>query len=104
MSGMSQPQTAERSRGARTLHWWLRDRRTGRIVTWQWPNPAILTALLSGGVARLDLWPSRTDELRWVSAGALTVWAADELLRGVNPMRRVLGGVVLAATVAAFVR
>ena len=30
---------------------------------------------------------------------ALIVWAGDEILRGVNPWRRLLGGVVLAVTV-----
>jgi hypothetical protein len=27
----------------------------------------------------------------WVSTGALTWWAADEVIRGVNPWRRVIG-------------
>jgi len=30
---------------------------------------------------------------------ALLVWAGDEVLRGVNPFRRILGGVVLAVVV-----
>lgn len=38
--------------------------------------------------------------VRVVGTGALAVWAADELVRGVNPWRRVLGGGVLAALVA----
>lgn len=101
---MSRGREVERDRFTRTVDWWLRDRKTDRIVTWQFPNPAITVALVSAGMARLDAWPSRTDELRWVSTGALLVWASDELLRGVNPMRRVLGGVILVATVLAFVR
>jgi len=32
-----------------------------------------------------------------VGTGALIVWAADEIVRGVNPFRRALGTVVLAA-------
>lgn len=31
---------------------------------------------------------------------ALMVWAADEVIRGVNPFRRVLGSVVLLAEIA----
>jgi hypothetical protein len=33
-----------------------------------------------------------------VATGALVIWALDELIRGVNPWRRVLGGVVLGGT------
>jgi multisubunit Na+/H+ antiporter MnhE subunit len=33
-----------------------------------------------------------------VATGALVVWALDEMIRGVNPWRRVLGGVVLGGT------
>jgi hypothetical protein len=34
-----------------------------------------------------------------IAAGALAVWSIDELLRGVNPWRRILGGAVLVALV-----
>jgi type IV secretory pathway VirB2 component (pilin) len=34
-----------------------------------------------------------------VATIALAVWAADELIRGVNPFRRVLGAVVLVGIV-----
>ena len=37
---------------------------------------------------------------RGVGSVALVVWALDELLRGVNPFRRALGAVVLAAQLA----
>ena len=35
------------------------------------------------------------DSFWWVSTGALAWWAADEVIRGVNPWRRVIGGVGL---------
>jgi hypothetical protein len=35
--------------------------------------------------------------LRAAATGGLVWWAADELVRGVNPWRRILGGGVLAA-------
>jgi len=38
--------------------------------------------------------------LRVIADVALLVWAVDELLRGVNPFRRILGLVVIAATIA----
>jgi hypothetical protein len=41
--------------------------------------------------------------LSGVGRGALIVWALDELVRGVNPFRRVLGAVVLAVELAIFV-
>jgi hypothetical protein len=31
-----------------------------------------------------------------VQVGALVLWAGDEVVRGVNPWRRILGGSVLA--------
>jgi hypothetical protein len=34
-----------------------------------------------------------------IAAVALAVWAVDEILRGVNPFRRILGAVVLGGLV-----
>jgi hypothetical protein len=39
-----------------------------------------------------------------VAECALAVWALDEIFRGVNPFRRMLGGVVLAGLVASLIR
>jgi hypothetical protein len=38
--------------------------------------------------------------LRVLSAVALLIWAVDEFIRGVNPFRRILGFVVLPATIS----
>ena len=64
----------------------------------QWPNPAIVVWILAlvlswTGVAR-DIISEST--LAGISQGALLVWALDELVRGVSPIRRVMGAVVLA--------
>ena len=79
------------------LGWWFRDR-DGRLAVALWPNPAIAVWL----VARVLAWTGLTsvDEstLRNIGTGALLVWALDELVRGTSPFRRVLGAVVLAAT------
>jgi hypothetical protein len=39
------------------------------------------------------------DLLHWLGSAALAWWAADEIVRGVNPFRRMLGAVVLAFVV-----
>ena len=85
----------------RALDWFFRNRKTGRITIAQFPNVAlwiflgtvVLRAIVpAGSVARTAV--------DWVGAGGLAWWALDEVFRGVNPWRRVLGigGCVVAAT------
>jgi hypothetical protein len=45
------------------------------------------------------LLPDHARELRWAGTGALVGWAADELVRGSSPVRRVLGLAVLVTQV-----
>ena len=75
----------------------FRSRKTGRITLAQFPNwslalwfiaSAVLTLGQPRGLAR--------GALVVLAAGALMVWAADEVWRGVNPFRRILGAIVLA--------
>ena len=80
------------------VDWALPDRRTGRIVVAQWP----ITALIVWMAASVVLALSDPDgtwglALRGVATVALSWWAADEVVRGVNPWRRLLGTVVFAA-------
>jgi hypothetical protein len=85
----------------RLVDWLFRSRITGQITIAQFPNAPLwiffgtvaLRRFLSTGTA------SRT-VVNWTSAVALTWWAFDELLRGVNPWRRALGftGCVFALT------
>ena len=79
----------------RSLDWFLRDRGTGRITLAQWPNPALWVWGVATVLAGSGLLPARADDLRWIGAGALIAWGADETFRGVNPARRLLGLVVL---------
>ncbi len=76
------------------------DRETGRYVLGQFPNPPIIifvvARVLAWATGAVGTWGSI---LYWVGTGALAWWAADELLRGVNPFRRMLGAVVLAFAV-----
>ena len=39
------------------------------------------------------------DVLRWSAIVALAWWGADEVVRGVNPFRRILGASVLASLI-----
>ena len=80
----------------RLIDWAFRDRTSGRIVIGQWPNLPLWIFLGAQAIA----WLGSADEriAGWaqiVSWIALAIWAADELIRGVNPWRRGLGGAVL---------
>jgi hypothetical protein len=85
----------------RLFRWMFVNRRTGRITVAQWPNiPLAVFVLLS--IARrltgpLEQWATALRVASWI---ALSIWAVDELARGVNPFRRILGSVVLLAVVA----
>jgi hypothetical protein len=79
----------------RLLQWFVRDHRTGRIVLVQVPNPALGVWALTAVAVWTGLFAERAAELRWIGAGALIAWAADELIRGASPARRLLGAVVL---------
>jgi hypothetical protein len=79
-----------------TLEWLFRDSRSGRIVVGQWPNLPLL--IFAGAVAaEWLLAPAGLlgAGLRALQLGSLVWWAADELLRGVNPWRRGLGAATL---------
>ena len=89
---------------AAAFDWWFRSRRTGRIVVAQVPNVA-LGIVLVAAVGRRTLHPagSASSALAAVATIALAWWAGDEIIRGVNPWRRTLGIVVLAAVVSRLV-
>lgn len=87
------------------VDWALRDRRTGRIVIAQRPNAPLVVWLSATGVQLvLDPAGGWRVALRIVGAVALGWWAVDEVARGVNPWRRVLGAIVLAGMVASLRR
>ena len=77
------------------------NRQTGRLTVAQRPNLALALFLILWA-ARAVLRPTGKSEevLQFAGAGALAWWSADELVRGVNPFRRILGLVVLVATVS----
>jgi hypothetical protein len=58
--------------------------------------------VIAAGVA-LWIWPSAgkiSFALTVVFKGGLLVWAMDEIIRGVNPWRRFLGGAVAVYVIA----
>lgn len=75
----------------------------GRSVVFQWPNPSILV-FFAATALRWSPWDARDTELLWLGRGALIAWAADELMRGDAPARRLLGAVVLAWQVVVVLR
>lgn len=86
------------------VEWLFRNRKTGRITIAQFPNAALWLFVAAAVLQRL-LDPSgmlRTG-LTLIAAGALLWWAVDELVRGVNPWRRLLGGAVIATQAARLV-
>jgi hypothetical protein len=82
------------------IDWLFRSRRTGRITVFQLPNVALWIFIAAAVLGRLVDWRV----VKAVAAGALVWWAVDEVLRGENPFRRLLGAAVLAFTVAGLVR
>lgn len=82
------------------LDWLFRDRTTGRITVAQTPNVPLAVFAVAWLLRALLHPPGAAGTvLRVVEIGALAFWAGDEVLRGVNPWRRMLGGAVLAALV-----
>ena len=79
----------------RLLRWFVRDSRTGRLALVQAPNPALGVWALTAACPWVGLFADHAAEVRWIGAGALIAWAADEVLRGASPARRLLGAVVL---------
>ena len=83
------------------VDWLFRNRQTGRITIAQLPNAPLWLFLIAATVRTVfdpAGWPDTA--LRVAATTGLIWWAADEILRGVNPWRRFLGGAVLAAQLA----
>ena len=79
------------------VNWMFRSRKTGRITLAQLPNWQLVVWLLASAVMWLGHPQGRArDVLVVLASAALALWAGDEVLRGVNPFRRILGVAVLA--------
>jgi len=87
-----------------SFDWWFRNRSTGAVTVAQAPNPPLIVWLVATG-AGLVFRPEGNVKtaLQVVGSAALAIWAVDEIVRGVNPFRRVLGATVLTFQVVALV-
>lgn len=84
--------------------WLFRNRKTGAITIAQLPNLPLwgfLAASLVRWIVPLSL--QMRDVVSGVALGFLAWWSLDEVVRGVNPWRRMLGTVVGAFAVAMIV-
>jgi hypothetical protein len=82
----------------------FRNPETGEVVVVQLPNLP-LWIFLAATAVRLLLHPHGTvgTVVSIVGTVSLVVWAVLEVARGESPFRRVLGAVVLLATIVGFV-
>jgi hypothetical protein len=86
--------------GRRSVDWLFRNRVTGKYTVAQMPN-APLVLFVGFRIAQALVSPDGTahDVLRWLAIAALAWWGLDELLRGVNPFRRILGAAALTSLI-----
>ena len=82
--------------------WWFRSS-DGRLILWQFPNPALCVWMVALGLGWFELSATHATAVDGVRRGALLLWALDEVVRGASPFRRLLGAVVLAAQVSSLV-
>jgi hypothetical protein len=88
----SAPTPVTPSRARSLFDWWFRDRRTGQITVAQFPNVPLWIFLGTVVLRRVMATgtPARTT-VAGIGVAALAWWALDEVFRGVNPWRRLLG-------------
>ena len=83
----------------------FRSRKTGRVTVAQLPNWPLAAWFLASVVTWLGHPQGWTRAFLVVlSSAALTLWAGDELLRGVNPFRRLVGLATLGWLVYSLLR
>ena len=89
----------------RALFWLFRNRRTGQLTVWEWPNIPLTTYLIATGIDIVFRpHPPLGAAVVTVASIALVVWALLEIALGVNPFRRGLGTVVLTLVVFSALR
>ena len=80
------------------FEWLFRNRETGQITIAQFPNVALWIFIVTVVLRRVLADAAIRTAVGAIGVAALAWWALDELFRGVNPWRRLLGlfGCVLA--------
>jgi hypothetical protein len=77
------------------VNWTLRDRKTGRITVAQVPNLSLGIFLVASAVRRfIHFTDTPATVLAVVASVSLAWWAVGEIIRGVNPWRRLLGATI----------
>ena len=87
----------------RAFDWLFCNRRTGRITIAQFPNVALSVFLVTVVFRWVVTTGTARTMLDWIGLAALAWWAVDEVFRGVNPWRRLLGLIGCAFAVAGLV-
>lgn len=110
MTDDDEQRAARVARPRGVIEWWFADRRPGHdgLVVGQPPNPPALVMIAAlavrGGLALTRYRDAPvTLAAEAVFGAAFAFWSIDEIVRGVNPWRRLLGVgslVVLAAGAA----
>jgi len=91
------------ARVSAVVDWMFRDRETGKVVIAQFPNISLIAWFVATVAATLTTGTAHSI-LGYAATLALLIWAGDELVRGVNPFRRMLGVAVLAWEVYSLAR
>jgi hypothetical protein len=87
------------------VDWLFRDRHTGEITIAQAPNLSMVVFVVAWLLRRIvepSGWIGTALDI--VVTGAIVWWAIDEIVRGVNPWRRILGAIVLVVAVVLTIR
>lgn len=79
------------------INWLFINRETQNYTFGQKPNVSLIAFIISKAVELIVENESVTQIAAWASAGFILWWGADEIIRGVNPWRKILGSVVLFA-------
>lgn len=78
------------------FRWWFENRETGDITVAQFPNWPLFGVGFGWAVGLIADEGSLSHDIAGVGVAALWLyWGADELVRGVNPWRRLLGTAVI---------
>ncbi len=79
-----------------SVRWWFEHRETGQLTVAQFPNWPLFAIGGATVLRRLtDTGTTINDGAGWLITGLWLFWGGDELTRGVNPWRRLLGAGVV---------
>lgn len=88
-------------RNLTSWRWWFENRQQGGLTIAQFPNWPLFGIATAAVARRLTADGSAVQSgTGWLIAALWLYWGSDELLRGVNPWRRLLGALVLGWLVA----